>query len=963
LRQLNGAKKKFQEVKEAYETLLTQYDCLRSYTPKKNAVPVSETTEDAIVVLLNQVLEKYGEEWKKSFSYTFIYQQLEAMTTNPRGMRWNPDVINFFQTISYYGGKKVYNILRGKAFEGQGKCGKLEMGPFLFNLHMPSLSAFQHRMPKVDPYGSRHFVPSRCKAIWKMFCRIPIWENKKCKGGLIFDEIEIRHGFSYLKNSGILIGLAHGPLLVENLLTSDVDYKDQFAQKICQCFFVSNCGKICIPIHYFPTVSLSAADLFAITEDLKQRLLVEKVHVVWTSTDGFKGSLDYISKKGSIQHSRHFFDYVHMVKLGRNQLLNRQLRFLRNDMYYYFSMKDLLLWWQSSSYLKQFLCLDDIHPSDKQDILPVKNLLAAIPYLKQWALDLPSDDERKHQCEGLCMYLQNFSDLYKLFSDNELTLLEKNELSKQLKEYFQKWRFENAAGKTFISDDLYKQILSTLESFDFFFLPKPEPGDEENIVFTSILGTNIVENFFSIIRAKILYPNFWEYACVAQHAYLELVKKFMVDRPHSLQNRSLSRKLSMKYNDQSGIQFDKEDFMTICSIEFRHECQLVRMNPSEEQKIYAANLAQEYKCTRKRLTTRQKTCKQEEGELISEIDKRDQCVGIFPCGFPNCPKSYTYSGAYRNHLLKMHQLQISGELPLDMTPYVLGTTSNVVLPTAQDQCIECPSTPPLQLSEEAFFGATLNSLNLPAAAGIELVEDDEATIIEDEKENENDILAREDKEENEVVAIVFWDLETSGKTAGSNVEYMLEIGCIGWKCEAQTATETFISLVNPFRVAGECTITSKASAVSGLYSKDVSQAKRWNEVYLLWIQYLSKLRDNRGKILMLAHNSQSADENCLKCDCERYQIALPTYLIFGDTHHLYKCLHTPTKKWSIDYLCEAFNISREVSARTNTSARRALHGALEDARTLYNLSIAMVQKSIFYAATISVYDQIVKHFI
>jgi DNA polymerase III epsilon subunit-like protein len=114
---------------------------------------------------------------------------------------------------------------------------------------------------------------------------------------------------------------------------------------------------------------------------------------------------------------------------------------------------------------------------------------------------------------------------------------------------------------------------------------------------------------------------------------------------------------------------------------------------------------------------------------------------------------------------------------------------------------------------------------------------------------------------------------------------------------------------------------------------------------------------------MLAHNSQSADENCLKCDCERYQIALPTYLIFGDTHHLYKCLHTPTKKWSIDYLCEAFNISREVSARTNTSARRALHGALEDARTLYNLSIAMVQKSIFYAATISVYDQIVKHFI
>jgi len=58
----------------------------------------------------------------------------------------------------------------------------------------------------------------------------------------VFDEIEICHGFSYLKNSAKLIGLASGPLLVENLLGCEADYKNELAQKIYQCFFVSKCG-------------------------------------------------------------------------------------------------------------------------------------------------------------------------------------------------------------------------------------------------------------------------------------------------------------------------------------------------------------------------------------------------------------------------------------------------------------------------------------------------------------------------------------------------------------------------------------------------------------------------------------------------------------------------------------------------------------------------------------------------
>ena len=315
-------KKCLLEVKQSYKMLLSQHKYLLSTTSQKDAVNVQEPEEDAMLFLLKEVLNNFGDKWKKSFSYTFMYQQLEALTKDPRGMRWNPDVVNFFSTISYYGGKKVYNILQGKAFEGQGKSGKLVMNASSFNLHIPSLTVLKRQMPKVDPYGSRELVPSCCKSIWKMFTCLIIWENQIFKGGLVFDEIEIQHGLIYLKKSGILVGLASGPLLVESLTGSDADYKDLIAQKVCQCFFVSNCGKICIPLHYFPTVSLSAKDLFSVTEYLKQCLIAEQIHVVWTSTDGFKGSLDYIQKKSSVCKSSHFFDYVHMVKLGRNQLLN-----------------------------------------------------------------------------------------------------------------------------------------------------------------------------------------------------------------------------------------------------------------------------------------------------------------------------------------------------------------------------------------------------------------------------------------------------------------------------------------------------------------------------------------------------------------------------------------------------------------------------------------------------------------
>ena len=39
-----------------------------------------------------------------------------------------------------------------------------------------------------------------------------------------------------------------------------------------------------------------------------------------------------------------------------------------------------------------------------------------------------------------------------------------------------------------------------------------------------MLGTIVVENFFSTVRSKCRYPNLWEYAVFSRRALFELIK-------------------------------------------------------------------------------------------------------------------------------------------------------------------------------------------------------------------------------------------------------------------------------------------------------------------------------------------------------------------------------------------------------------------------------------------------------
>ena len=82
--------------------------------------------------------------------------------------------------------------------------------------------------------------------------------------------------------------------------------------------------------------------------------------------------------------------------------------------------------------------------------------------------------------------------------------------------------------------------------------------DDFNDGLTSILGTNIVENFFSIIRGKIRYCCLWEYAYVYSGAVAELKKRFCENPLFCYNVGACGRNKSKKYNDQIGVVFSVE---------------------------------------------------------------------------------------------------------------------------------------------------------------------------------------------------------------------------------------------------------------------------------------------------------------------------------------------------------------------------------------------------------------------
>ena len=191
---------------------------------------------------------------------------------------------------------------------------------------------------------------------------------------------------------------------------------------------------------------------------------------------------------------------------------------------------------------------------------------------------------------------------YRCWNDNIDNINQKIVLLQLVLNYFTKWQKQPKFSS--ITTQLYKMIQTSILSLiklQEFYQTKYLKALQK----ISIFGTNIVENFFSIIRQKVRYPNDWEYRTTYFRAKYELMKRFSNNYRYRYPNKVLSK----NYNNQTGLNFD---INTIdLQLKRKTTSTIVENNKgNKEDENICIQLATKYKCTRRRLTIRDATCKE-----------------------------------------------------------------------------------------------------------------------------------------------------------------------------------------------------------------------------------------------------------------------------------------------------------------------------------------------------------------
>eukprot|EP00734_Pompholyxophrys_sp_LG126_P000362 Pompholyxophrys_sp_v1_NODE_133_length_1678_cov_1.174877.p2 type:complete len:252 gc:universal NODE_133_length_1678_cov_1.174877:781-26(-) len=153
-----------------------------------------------------------------------------------------------------------------------------------------------------------------------------------------------------------------------------------------------------------------------------------------------------------------------------------------------------------------------------------------------------------------------------------------------------------------IGSNLFSQLETSIMSLER--LARKFPIEK-----TSIFGTNIVENFFSIIRRKVRYPNLMDYSWIFHRALMELIKHHSAD--FCFKYSDGTRKMGKKYNVQVGLSFSTADIKLWTKAEKKEtKKQKQRISRgNNEERLFLKSLCEKYKCTNKRLLIREATCK------------------------------------------------------------------------------------------------------------------------------------------------------------------------------------------------------------------------------------------------------------------------------------------------------------------------------------------------------------------
>ncbi|EFA77506.1 hypothetical protein PPL_12108 [Heterostelium album PN500] len=455
--------------------------------------------------------------------------------------------------------------------------------PNAINLKLPGISVLNYNAAPTCIYLDEEDIKTNY-SILSNSCSDP----KQKIGGLVYDEMEISHGLYFNERKDQIYGLAKHPITRENfrdyIHLPQQNISGLLAKKVIQFFYVSLDGTISVPIARFPTTSITVDQAHQCISMVMKIAKESDFNIAFTSSDGWD-------------------------------------KYLLED-----------------SRFNNLIAFADIHPSDIMEWKPVKNLMndALLEKLKS----IPEKAK-------LYKFLYFMRVIYENFNINEIKVVGPQGTAR-IKSIEEKVRdlsqahqyFEATAGP--ITDAFKTHLKTSIESLQSLFNKFPNL-----LKMTSILGTNVVENYFSIIRSFVLYPNVKEFCQVAEKAFIELMKKFSTDSIYKYKDT----KVSKCYNNQHGLQFNQKTIELYQSQRCKQQLKELPLVSTlqEDEKLKLKLIVGNNKITRRKFTLRESTCKVDPTQSVFKSGHRQ-------CKINNCNKIYLYVNAFTNHQFNKHQI-------------------------------------------------------------------------------------------------------------------------------------------------------------------------------------------------------------------------------------------------------------------------------------------------------------------
>jgi hypothetical protein len=421
----------------------------------------------------------------------------------------------------------------------------------------------------------------------------------------------------------------------EFISLSDEEIRKKLVTHVEQFYFVSSCGSFVFPLGFFGTIP-KANDpnwLFNIYDNYIQLFERNGIRIHWGSTDGGI-PFSFIEKmKDKYPDYRHFFDYVHILKLLRNEMNKPPILQCNGTPFY---MHDI--WKILDENPKPFegkLSNKDLFPTDDMKMKFVENLLKSTPFLT----DLAKSDAQKQAvvyCEKMVEFVSLFESV--LSFDQLMVKIEHSE------DYF-----KSIVG---ITDDLRLMIKTTLSSFkDFLRDQLVKYPHNRNYAY---LGTNICELGFSMVRHKIKKPGFKDYADYFCSSHVEMMKENSSNNifPYRKKNQSDC------YNNTFGADFLIEEV----NFSFLSEDECSTISETNEGTPFQKSLVTQFckKWSVSNLPTIREATTKSRPDL--EIDPRNLLEpfgGVIFCAVKWCKhlRPFKTIGTLENHYSSIHDIR------------------------------------------------------------------------------------------------------------------------------------------------------------------------------------------------------------------------------------------------------------------------------------------------------------------